>query len=616
MSPPPSAIVDSFHATAANLIAAQSQASEAITAHTQSLHDQEIHEYNIRVMSLEQALLEREEQYQSLKLDVDRLRRREETLAADNDVRAVAHKKQVEILNSSLESLTWNRHESLEKQREEFERLRKEMMEEMLKKDEIHNLKLTNLNQNLLQYEEALRASRNEIDDIRDKSKKDVDQLSAQVSSLTLEVSSLQSQKSSVKDQLQSGVKQQLTMSNNIKTLSRRLEETQKAQERERAEFFTQKSKLDAETLRIRTELESRAEETIEQLRAVERQLLENERNHASALAQSDREKDDLRIQAQQDREALLEESHELKRAMLEEFQQKVNESALALTAAQNHASRLERDLQEQRQRMQHEHELAAESWNNLVQEKERELQQARRETQTCQTQFHQSKEHTIELDATITELKLELVQTQSDLQHARASLDESVERLGEVRAQHKSLEDERAQSYHAQLEDLQQRLIDSQRSGDEASRALQVERLRTSELTSQLQLLRTSSTNKARAIEVARSLEQQALLTDFASQLGRVRNEINAIKTQTPKDKQREWNRTKRERERERQSTERTESRERSRERMRSPQPQSVASLGGMSSPGSLIGSARRHVRVRSIDDAPLHAQGFGSPR
>jgi hypothetical protein len=582
-----------------------SASSNGISAHTQSLHDQEVHEYSVRIVSLEQTLLEREEQYQTLKLEADRLKRREEALAADNEVHALAHKKQVELLNQSLESLTWNRHDSLEKQREEFERLRKEMMQELVKKEELHNLKLQNLNQNMLTYEEQLRQQQQALFDAQEKSKKDSDNAANTIANLQAEMEALKGQKASAKDQLQSGIKQQLSLTTNLKQLSRKLEETQRKQEAERADFLSLRAKLETDVARARVDAEARAEEMLQALRAVENQLLENERKYASDLAREESRREDLSLEWQQEKERLLEEKHEEKRQMVEEFTARVNASAQALTAAENHSIHLERDLQDQRQKYQHDAALQQESWNNLVQEKERELQNARREIANLHAQLGQLRDLNAQLDSDSTALRVDLAGTQSDLAHARQTLDETVNRLAETRATSKATEEERQASFNLRLDDLQNRLAKAEREGEDHSRALQVERLRTGELTAQLQLLRTSSQNKVRAIEVARQLEQQALLSDFSSQLGRVRSEISAIKSQTPKDKQREVNRQKRERERQHQATDRELSRERSAERLRSPQPQSARSIG---SPGSAVGSARRHVRVRSIDDTPLH--------
>ena len=167
-----------------------SQLASQQVAHTQhelSMRDQEIHEYSIRILSLEQALLEREEAFQELKAEAQRLKQRDEANSADLEARSMAHKKQVELLHANLETLTWNRHDSLEKQREDFERLRKEMMDELLKKEEIAHMRQANTNQNLLNYEEQLRSQSQQIEDIKNQAAKEADDARATIQKLEME---------------------------------------------------------------------------------------------------------------------------------------------------------------------------------------------------------------------------------------------------------------------------------------------------------------------------------------------------------------------------------------------------------------------------------------------
>jgi hypothetical protein len=588
----------------ASLLQSQLQSQQAAhTQHELSLRDQEIHDSSIRILSLEQTLLEREEAYQELKAEAARLKKREESAAADLEVRSVAHKKQMELLHANLETLTWNRHDSLEKQRDEFERLRKEMMEELVRKEEQAHARQQALNQNLLNYEEQMRSQQQQMEEMRGQAAKDADKAKEVIQKLEVEVENLRAAKASSKDQLNSGIKQQLTMTSQLKSLSRKLEETQRAQENERVEYLTGKQRLEAENARVRLELEAKTEELLHHLRAVEAAMLESERAGALALQKSELEKEEQMLGHAAEREQLLEQAHAEKRALIDEFASKSNEAASALAASQAHSQHLERDLQEQRHRMSHEQALAQESWNNLVLEKERDIQALKLEIISLQQNVANAREHAADLDAQLTTARVDAAQVSADLRHAREHLEEVQQRVVELRAQHKHENEEKALAWNARVDELQLRLVKVERECEEKERALVVERARTSELTAQLQLLRTSSQNKVRAIEVARTLEQQALLSDFASQLSRVRTEIGHIKAQpTPKDRARSRSR-RREVERERQADERERSRERSRERLRSPQPISMhqqhqQQAAVQSSP------AKKHIRVRSIGD------------
>lgn len=572
----------------------------AQTQHELSLRDQEIHEYSIRILSLEQTLLEREEAFQELKAEANRLKKRDESLAADMEVRNIAHKKQIELLNANLETLTWNRHDSLEQQRAEFERLRKEMMDELIKKEEIAQLRQANANQNLLNYEEQLRAQNLALEEIRADANRAAEQARATIQKLEAEVDTLKAAKAGAKDQLNSGIKQQLNMTSQLKSLSRKLEETQRTQEHERSEFLAARQRMETENVRVRAELESKTEELVHHLRAVEASMVEQARAAALELQKAELEKEEQILAAAAEREALLEQAHAEKRDLIDEFAAKSNESSSALAAAHQHAQHLERDLSDQRHRLQHEAALSQESWNNLVLEKEREIQAMKLEAVTSSQTISTLREANSDLDVALQASKLEASQAAADLKHAREQVDDLTMRLAEAKAAHKAETEEKTLQWNARQDELQLRLTKSERESEERGRALQLERVKASELSSQLQLLRTSSQNKVRAIEVARTLEQQALLSDFASQLSRVRTEIGNMKAApTPADRARSRSR-RREAERERQADERERSMERSRERMRSPQPMAVATM--LASP-----SAKKHMRVRSIGGGTL---------
>jgi chromosome segregation ATPase len=596
----------SSSATAASLLSAHIQAHQVAQAsHELNLREQELQEKDVRLMSLEQTLLEREEHFQELQAEAARLKKREEQAAADAEVRAHAHKKQVELLHSNLETLTWNRHDSLEKQREEFERLRADMAAEWAATEEAHQARTATMGQNLLNYEEQLRAQAAQIDDLRAQASREVDKFTVEIQKLETEVGSLRAARVSAKEQINSGIKQQLSMAGQLKSLSRKLEEAQRQLDLERADFLAQRQRMEVEALRVRGEMERKTEEMVMQLRSAEAAMLESERTSASKLQEAEESKQREVREYAAEIERLLDQLHAEKRALIDDFAAKSNEAASALAAAQSQSAAMERSMQEQQQRLLHEHALAQESWNKLVGEKERELQESKMDAMNQAQQVATSRTRNEALDAELTASKVECAQIGSDLRHAREQLDDVQVRLAELRALHKQETEQKALQFTARIDDLQLRLAKVERENDERERALVVERARTTELSAQLQLLRTASANKVRAIEVARTLEQQALLSDFASQLGRVRTEIGHIKAQpTPQDRARDRSR-RRETEREKQQVERERSRERERERMNSPQPISLASMHAQAAHQqhhAQQASPRKHVRVRTI--------------
>lgn len=379
----------------------------------------------------------------------------------------------------------------------------------------------------------------------------------------------------------------------------------------------------------------------LEELQRVERETQQQKQKQREEVEKLEREQEETLRAHAAEKEDLLEKQHQEKRALLEEYQMKFSELQQALTLQQKSNTELERMLAEQKQKAAHDAALATESWNNLVLEKEKENQQIKFFSLEVQQELATLKERKTDLELENTSLKLEAVQLKNDLKHAREQNEDISQRHTEARIQHKQEIEEKTATWNQKMEEVQMKLIRSERSNEDKERSLEVERLRTQELSSQLQLLRTSSQNKLRAIEVTRQLEQQALLTDFQAQLSRVRGEINQIKNQTPKDKQRDWNRAKRDRilanataasvvpsgYASTPATSGERSRSHSRERIGSPRsagkqpftpnlPSSSPLSPAASSIAPATTSARKHIRVRSIGSTPQSpaAAAFGN--
>lgn len=525
----------------------------AVNSHLQSLHDREVHDYTLRIASLEQLLYEREDLNHSMRVELERLKKREEQLLSEAELRNLAQKKQLDAVQTHVESLNAMRQEMSEKQRIENDKIKREMNErevmrekEMKKKDEM-------LREMKKSEEENRRSQQNEIDELQAKLQKSTDAYTNTITSLEVEISTLNESKSNLRDQLAQSVKQNLTSMNTIKSMTRKYEEMTKKYEIEQEEMRRDRRRWEEELTAVRREYEQKDEELVRNLRIVENQLNEKDQAHQTQLSELQRDRDQLIEAHRRECARLLDESHQTQRQLTDEFTQKSSVASIDLNAARNRATHLERDLQEQRQQMAHESARVQESWKKAIEEKDRELASIKRDLMASQMQSDSMREKNNELEASVSEYRLQIVQLQTELTHTKSALEEAHTRTSELRTQHQKSDEERTADYTARIDALQSRLSQMESLHDASSRALELERLRSADVSSQLQLLRTSSANKMRAIEVARSLEQQSLLTDFASQLNRVRSEITAIKSQTPKDLQREWNHQKRERERER---------------------------------------------------------------
>jgi len=624
----------------AALSSSLSSSHAAQSSHAQNVRDQEVHEYSIRILSLEQTLMEREETFQQTKLELERLKQQYEATKTDLDVRSQSHRKQVELLQSNIENLTWNRHASLESQRAEFERLRKELLEEVARKEQASQSKISQLNNTILSYEEKMRAQIHKIEEAKEETKKEKDKAAQTIQQLELEVANLKSQKASTKDQLNSGVKQQLALTSNLKALSRRLEEQSRHHEAARIEWSETKTKLEDENDAIRREMNAKNEELLNTLRQVENQLAERERQttqHLHDLELSRAEEQRLRAQ---EREELLDAASREKRALVEDYEIKLRTVSKEVDALRQAIQQMETTQQEQRARTAQEMNHAQESWNNLVLEKEKTLQSLRMEHVSLQNQLSKLREEHGDTENELSLLRVQLAEASTDLKHARANLDDSHQRMSELRTQTRRELDEKSHAFEHRIDELTNRLLELERDNADKDRALEASQLKVVDLTNELAHLRAQSEKAARAAEVARSLEAQALLGDFASQLSRVKQEITTIKTRsekTPKEIQRDWNRQKC-REEERQRVERERSRERSRERMRSPQPRSITTMPLHPSPAStpIPGSAvapsalnlstmssmagsigptsptRTHLRVRPVSGAGLGTSSY----
>lgn len=119
----------------------------------------------------------------------------------------------------------------------------------------------------------------------------------------------------------------------------------------------------------------------------------------------------------------------------------------------------------------------------------------------------------------------------QTDIARAKERIEELSTRINELREHHKAELSAKSQEALERIDAAQSRLLLLEREMEEKERIYESEKVRVSELQQQLTLLQSSSNNKMRAAEVARTLEQQALLSDFAAQLNRVREEITQIK-------------------------------------------------------------------------------------